>query len=338
MIQGLEFRHQGPTKVNKAPDKVKLIRTCSIWRSLEIVGDTPTLLIMESYWFGARRFDEFCRQTGLLKTVVSDRLKRLIRNDCLVKVAYSEKPRRFEYKGTEQFLDLFPMALAMLHWERKWSQKPNALEVKLTHTPCRAATEPLPVCKSCRAEISPRDVSWKVGPGVGQMEATYSRRRRQTAESGSNTKLLDEVIRIVGDRWATLILRSLFSGINQFQEILEDTGMATNILSDRLSELCQERVLYTVDVPGDSRRIEYKLTEKGIGIYPILLTLLEWGDKWRPAPEGPPLLLTHNLCGKPLKIEMACSACNKEILVTDTSFELKISNSRGDNNGKSGSA
>jgi DNA-binding HxlR family transcriptional regulator len=277
---------------------------------------------MESYWLGARRFDDFCQQTGLLKTVVSDRLKKLIKNQCIVKIAYSDKPKRYEYKATEIFLDFFPMALAMLHWERQWGQKSDRVEVILTHRTCGHTTEPFPACKSCREEINARDVSWEVGPGVGLMEATYSRRRRQTAESGSKNKLMDEVIQIIGNRWATLIVRSLFSGINQFQGILEDTGIATNILSNRLSELCQEDIIYTVGVPGDSRRIDYKLTEKGISIYPILITLLEWGDKWLPAPEGPPLLLTHKLCGKPLKIEMACSACDKPVLAVDTSYQL----------------
>jgi len=284
---------------------------------------------MESYWLGSRRFDEFCRQTGLLKSVVSNRLKRLIKNDCLEKVAYNEKPKRFEYKATERYLDLFPLALAMLHWERQWSDKTGKLEVLLTHKTCNEITDPFPACKACQTEINPRDVSWEVGPGVGLMEATYSRRRRQIAEPENATKLLDEVIRIIGDRWATLILRSLFSGINQFQEILEDTAIATNILSNRLADLCDEDIIYAAEVPDDLRRIEYKLTDKGISIYPILIALLQWGDKWLPAPEGPPLLLTHNVCGKPLEIEMACSACDEEVLPNQTSYELQVSKHRG---------
>ncbi|WP_439100840.1 winged helix-turn-helix transcriptional regulator [Congregibacter sp.] len=304
----------------KTPSNIKLIRSCSIWRTLEIIGDTPTLLILESYWLGARRFDEFCKQTGLLKTVVSDRLKRLINNECLVKVAYSDSPKRFEYRGTERFVDFFPMALAMLHWERHWSAKSGAVSVELTHTLCEQHTEPRPVCKSCRAVITPLDVSWAVGPGEGVTESDYSRRRRQSAVP--ENQLMDDVVRIVGDRWSTLILRSMFVGIHQFQGILEDSAMATNILSERLSELCEKAVIYAESVPGDTRKIEYKLTEKGRDIYPIILALLEWGDKWLPAAEGPPLLLTHTLCGRPLEIEMACSACDKKVQPHDTHYEL----------------
>ena len=132
--------------------------------------------------------------------------------------------------------------------------------------------------------------------------------------------MFDEIIQVIGNRWATLILRSLFSGINQYQEILQDTAMATNILSDRLAELCQNELVVKIPVPEDSRKVQYKLTEKGMSIYPILLTLLQWGDRWRPAPEGPPLLLTHTTCGNPLELEMACSVCDTEMLPADTQY------------------
>lgn len=306
-----------------SPGTPKLIRSCSIWRTLEVIGDTPTLLILESYWLGARRFDDFCKKTGLLKTVVSDRLKRLIGNECLLKVAYSQKPQRFEYRATQQLLDFFPMALAMLNWERRWSKKSDALGVTLHHNSCGHSTEPQPICKSCRKIIKARDVTWSTGPGVGMTESTYSRRRRQTA--APRNQLLDDVVRIVGDRWATLVLRSLFTGINQFQSILEDTAMATNILSDRLSELSEDGVIYAEEVPGDSRRIRYKLTDKGLDIYPIILTMLEWGDKWLPSPQGPPLLLTHKLCGQDLQIEMACPACDKKVRPHETRYEMSVS-------------
>ena len=107
---------------------IKYIRTCSIWRALEVIGDKPTLLIMESYWMGSRRFADFQAQTGLLKTVISNRLQKLIDAGCMEKVLYSQRPRRFEYRATEKFLDIYPTALCMLHWERNGVSK----RVKLT--------------------------------------------------------------------------------------------------------------------------------------------------------------------------------------------------------------
>ena len=155
------------------------------------------------------------------------------------------------------------------------------------------------------------------------IEASYSPRRRQLTKPHSQTKLLDGAIQILGDRWAALVLRSLFNGINQYREILEDTGMATNVLSKRLSELCQQGVLYTSSVAGDSRKIEYRLSDKGISIYPILISLLQWADKWLPAPQGPPLLLTHKTCGKPLEIVFICSACKLDVKPREITYVIE---------------
>ena len=303
----------------------KLVRACSIWRALEIVGDTPTLLIMQSYWLGVRRFDDFCQQTGLLKSLVSNRLKRLIDNECMIKVRYSDRPVRYEYKATERFIDFFPLALAMLHWERKWCKKKNAINVILEHTECHYISEPFPACSACGEAVNPRDVIWRPGPGVGMMDARYSPRRRQTTNAIASTRLFDEIVSIVGDRWSTLILRSLFMGVNQFQSLLDDTGIATNILTDRINQLTHEEILYPSEVSGDQRQIKYRLTEKGSDIYPIIILLLVWGDKWQPAPEGPPLLLTHRSCGGPLVIRMVCSSCNDTVDATATQFTVEDS-------------
>jgi DNA-binding HxlR family transcriptional regulator len=303
--------------------KVQHIRTCSIWRALEIFGDAPTLLILQSYWLGARRFDDFCRSTGLLKTVVSGRLKKLIQNHCLVKVAYRERPKRYEYHATEELLDLFPTALAMLHWERQWGSTKGKVDIRVTHSACGELTDPHPACASCGGEVHARDVSWEPGPGIGEMPAIYSRRRRQTSQStGEATELLDDITQLIGDRWSALILRSVFTGLNQFQEILDNTAVSTNILADRLAELCDGGVLYRVEEPKDMRRANYRLTDKGRDIYPILITLMQWGDRWRPAPEGPPLVLTHRPCNESLEIVMACSCCDERVDPRDTSVEV----------------
>jgi len=309
--------------MNSSAGNVQFIRTCSIWRALEIFGDAPTLLILQSYWLGARRFDDFCRSTGLLKTVVSGRLKNLITNNCLVKVAYRDKPRRFEYRATQELLDCFPAALAMLHWERQWGSKNGKIDIQVTHMPCGELTDPFPACSSCNRAVDARDTSWEPGPGIGEMPAIYSRRRRRTSQlNGETTELLNDITRVIGDRWSALILRSVFTGLNQFQEILDDTAISTNILADRLAELCETGILRRVEEPNDMRRANYRLTDKGRDIYPILITLMQWGDKWRPAAEGPPLLLTHLPCAESLEIVMACSSCGAEVAPRDTKVEI----------------
>lgn len=79
-----------------------LIRTCSVWRALEVVGDTPILLILEASWLGARRFDAFRTRTGLLKALLSNRLKRLVSLGLLEKRLYCASPPRHEYIMTKK--------------------------------------------------------------------------------------------------------------------------------------------------------------------------------------------------------------------------------------------
>lgn len=295
---------------------IKHIRTCSIWRALDVLGDKPTLLILESYWLGSRRFSAFQKQTGLLKPVISDRLNKLIAADCLEKTLYSERPVRYEYKGTEKFFDLYPVALSMLHWEQKWGQFKGKLKISLIHKTCGKITQPRPTCQNCQSDIDARDVSWSEGPGVGTMPAIYSRRRHKvTSKPEPYTPLFDEIADIIGDRWATLIIRSVFTNLNSFQDICNDTAIATNILSERLEYLCDISILA-------KKQNLYKLTPKGRDIYPILLSLMEWGNKWYGSSKGPPLLLTHKPCQAPLINQIICSECNQNITMNEIEFEL----------------
>lgn len=298
----------------------KFIRTCSIWRALEVVGDTSVLLILEASWIGARRFDEFRVRTGLLQTLLSDRLKRLLAADVLARAPYSVAPPRFEYRMTRKGLDLYWPALMMLRWERRWGAPDGKLRLQLKHRTCGQIFEPVPTCLRCGDEISARDVDWTEGPGVGWMAARYSRRRQQRHATEGGSSLMVDVAQITGDRWASLVLRSIFTGLRRFDEIHRDTAMATNILSERLSWLTARGVIRAHDLGG--RRSEYRLTEKGIDYYPILLMLLQWGDKYYVSPEGPPLLLRHKADGHDLEAAVTCSCCSQPVEAHDVTFEV----------------
>lgn len=303
----------------------KFIRTCSIWRALEVVGDTSILLILEASWLGARRFEDFRNRTGLLKPLLSDRLKRLQASGVFEKRPYSDSPKRFEYHLTQKGRDLYWTALMMLRWERLWGPQDGKIQIRLRHRGCGKTFDPLPVCGACKGEIHARDMSWSEGPGLGWMTPTYSRRRRHR-DTGANREehsiLLDHVAQITGDRWASLVLRSIFTGLRRFDEICEDTAIATNILSERLNWLTEINMLELHQYSERPPRYEYRLTPKAIDYYPILLMLLQWGDRYYVSPEGPPLLLTHQPCGHQLEPQVACSECLETLTPEDVEFEV----------------
>ncbi|GHA86256.1 transcriptional regulator [Algimonas arctica] len=299
----------------------KLIRSCSIWRALEVVGDYPTLLILEVSWLGGKRFDGFRRRTGLLKASLSNRLRRLVEAGLMEKVQYCESPPRFEYIMTEKGQGLYWVALMLLRWERRW-QAPGKIVVELTHKNCGKVFDPLPACGSCNGEIDPKEVDWCEGPGLGMMVPLYSRRRRSKDAERKSISLMDQAAQIMGDRWASLILRSIYTGINRFDDILTDTAMATNILSERLVWLEEIGMIRPKQYNTHPPRYEYRLKSKGVDYYHALVMLLKWGDTYYVAPEGPPLLLSHKVCGGDLNPQVICSECREPIQARAVTYKI----------------
>lgn len=91
---------------------------------------------------------------------------------------------------------------------------------------------------------------------------------------------LPPAVELIGEKWAFLILRGAFNGLQHFEEFQAGLGIARNILSDRLSKLVAGGILERSPDPSDKRRVIYSLTDKGAGLLPVLLALRQWGDEW----------------------------------------------------------
>tara|TARA_R110002110_G_scaffold12692_26_gene60351 strand:+ start:6900 stop:7403 length:504 start_codon:yes stop_codon:yes gene_type:complete len=127
---------------------------------------------------------------------------------------------------------------------------------------------------------------------------------------------------VVGDRWTLLILRDCFLRVRRFEEFEQRLGIARHVLADRLKKLTDAGVLAKVPYQERPRREEYRLTEKGIALYPVLLSLLDWGDKWMAGPEGPPVLRRHKTCGHVTHAVQTCSECGEPIGARDVTVEI----------------
>jgi DNA-binding HxlR family transcriptional regulator len=117
---------------------------------------------------------------------------------------------------------------------------------------------------------------------------------------------------VVADQWTVVILRDLFLGLNRYEDLRADLGIATNILADRLDHLVAEGVVERVAYQERPVRYEYELTDAGRELYGVVLTLLTWGDRHR-AVAGPPLVLVHEACGDVAQARVTCSECGGEL-------------------------
>ncbi len=95
-------------------------------------------------------------------------------------------------------------------------------------------------------------------------------------------------LEVVGERWTLLILRNVFLGLHRFDDQQQQLGIARNVLASRLERLVEEQILERRPYGERPVRHEYHLTEKGRALWPVLVELLQWGDRYAPEPEGPP--------------------------------------------------
>jgi DNA-binding HxlR family transcriptional regulator len=115
-------------------------------------------------------------------------------------------------------------------------------------------------------------------------------------------------LEIVGERWSLLIVRDVFLGVRRFDDIQRDLGIARNVLQARLERLVEEGVLEKRLYEERPPRHEYRLTERGIDLWPVLVALMKWGDR-HVYPEGPPVVLEHRGCGGEVDEHRICREC-----------------------------
>ena len=115
---------------------------------------------------------------------------------------------------------------------------------------------------------------------------------------------------ILGERWTVVVLREVFTGVRRFDDMRTRTGIPRQVLANRLTLLVEHGVLRREPYrePGARMRHEYRLTDKGFDLYPVLIAVREWGDAYLAGPEGPPMLSVHRDCGAPVHTELHCAA------------------------------
>lgn len=300
-------------------------RNCSVGRTIDVIGDGWTFMILRECYFGVRRFDKFKEMLGLPRTTLTDRLRKLTSLGLLRQVAYSERPVRFEYHLTRVGVDLYPVMLALMSFGDKWLAGRKGKPLQLIHKGCGKPCSALVICSSCKGEILPHRVSYRDGPGAGSSPVPLDRKSRRSADPTAlerhRPSSVARALQVIGDRWSFMIIREAFFRIRRFDDLQTRLGIAPNILTDRLGRLVTDGVFRRVQYQTGPDRFEYRFTEKGKDLFGPMIAMLRWGDTWLSGGE-PPLIVTHADCGKDFDPTVACDQCREALVATEMRYQM----------------
>ncbi|MEP1123155.1 MAG: helix-turn-helix domain-containing protein [Ilumatobacter sp.] len=122
---------------------------------------------------------------------------------------------------------------------------------------------------------------------------------------------------VLGDHWNLLLVRQACLGTRRFDDFQRELGIGRNILTRRLNQLVDEGLMSRVEYQDKPPRSEYRLTQQGREVYPILAAMAAWGERWLSGPEGTPLVLHHNVCDHDMQAVVVCSECDAPIDVRE---------------------
>jgi DNA-binding HxlR family transcriptional regulator len=129
-----------------------------------------------------------------------------------------------------------------------------------------------------------------------------------------------QCLEVVGEWWSMLLIRDVFLGIHRFDEFQERLGISRNVLTQRLGKLVEAGVLRKQAYQQNPPRYEYRLTDKGRDLWPVLTSMRQWGDR-HAAPHGPPVRVTHRACGHAAELELHCAHCGARVTHRDVQAE-----------------
>ncbi|MBU3750329.1 MAG: helix-turn-helix transcriptional regulator [Mycobacterium sp.] len=276
---------------------------------LGLLGDEWSLLIIQQAVLGASRYRQFSDRLPISHAVLTNRLRTLVGEGMLTHVGG-------EYLPTDRSRSLWPLLLLIWEWERRWVPEHADRLPDMRHQRCGHSFTPVLRCGCCRREAGPDTVAITLGPSGGWDRSAPVSATRRRSESGSPERqagLFGETMSVLGNRWAAALLVAVFLGGSRFTDLQSQLGAPPSLLAQRLQTFCEIGVLRWDPQADQGERGAYLLTEKGRAFFPILVTAVQWAQRWFHAPEGPAIVMRHRDCGRSFAGRLACDRCSSTL-------------------------
>lgn len=301
-----------------------MAENCSVRRTVNIIGDGWTFMILRECYFGIRRFQDFQEILGIPRGTLTSRLNALVNENILKRTTADPTKKRLEYRLTEQGIDLYKVMIALMSFGDKWIEASPKQPLKLKHKICNHESHPFVGCPHCRQEISASEVTYRNGPGYGHEPAYPGPKLRKSADplliEKRRPSSVARALRTIGDQWGFMVLREAFFKVRRFDQIQNKLGISPNTLTNRLNHFLHEGMFQKVQYQSNPDRFEYRLTPKGRAIFSSFMAMLAWGDKWL-SKDGPPIILKHEKCGHDFAPIVMCDFCKNEIHAKDMHYD-----------------
>ena len=302
------------------------LASSTLGHGLLLLGDRWTVALILHAFLGVRRFDRWQALLGIPRHTLAARLKALTALDLLEQRPYQERPLRQAYHLTAKGLTLYNHVLMMWVWERRWGSRQLALPQRLVHQTCGHAFVPELGCAACCGKVGLNDLRFslqvnaallgKSMSGEAQGLATPLRQRgaRLTPQESQQMGLGLRV-----DRWALLIVASVFLGCHHFDQLSHVLGIGTSVLARRLASMVEAGLLLCQSDLADARRKIYRLTPASRDLFGYIMCFSSWAARHhfqQPSSIQP----THKACGKPFVPQVVCGHCHEPLQPRDVSF------------------
>jgi len=267
------------------PQAVTAVLT-AVRQAADVICDRWSLTLILAAFQGATRYGEFSKATGMADRLIADRLKGLEQQGIFARELYSRRPQRFGYRLTPMGRQTFEIFRQMVRWQVNSDLSPEPALLNWV-APLSASL----ACPGCGQVLTARDIDLQLVPGLlRQIPDKQVARRRSTLPAGTGPMGLGPSLDIFGDKWGIEVLICAFMRLRRFSDMRAATGMAANILTDRLARLVDLGLL-------SKSEAGYRLTERGLDLYGVTVAIQDWADAWLEPRFRSPVRLIHRSCG-----------------------------------------
>ncbi len=295
------------TTANQA-ERPESIIPVSLSRSLALIGDPWSLQILRKAFQGTRRFQDFQTSLDIPRQTLMVRLKKLTDNAVFCKKPVKHNRIVYEYHLTPKGRDLYSFIIMIWRWHRRWHLNEQVLPAALYHRDCGNSMTPEIRCSCCSEIIESEAVEFE---SVGELQSAPEKPTRKPRIFNELELLGDDFLAVVvvGDCWSILVLNAVLRGIENYDALQKSLLISTSVLTTRLKSLLSLQLLEQHNSAVDKRMSLYRPTAKARDVFPIILSLIQWGDRWLAGYDGPPDLMRHSSCGELLVPVLCCGSC-----------------------------